>query len=49
MSCDDTIWMADGISGIVIGVHGDTISVLWFSRHVSKVQRKDIASYKKFQ
>ncbi len=49
MSCDDTIWMADGLPGIVIGIHGDIISVLWSNRHVSKVNRKNIVWYEKFQ
>jgi malate/lactate dehydrogenase len=48
ISCDDTITTSDGHKGIVIGTHGDMIAVLWFSRHVSKIHRKDIFSYEKF-
>ena len=39
MSIDDTVWLENGLPGIVIGLGDGYISILWINGSVTKVKK----------
>ncbi len=49
VSCDDTVWLVNGLPGIVVGVGHPYISVLWHNGRVTKILPSLIAHGEKFR
>ncbi len=39
ISSDDTVWLANGLPGIVLGAAGPVLDVLWHTGRVTKLPR----------
>lgn len=35
--CDDAVWLEHGLPGIVIGMHGARVRVLWSNRRTTTI------------
>jgi len=42
VNCDDTVWLADGEPGIVIGLGDGKVAILWPNGNVTKHKPKEI-------
>jgi hypothetical protein len=48
MSCDDTVWLADGGPGIVVGIGHGKVAILWPTGSVSRHKFSDVVHYQPF-
>lgn len=47
-TCDDAVWLSNGLPGIVIGIGHGKVSILWSNLNVSKHSLTEIVWLEKF-